>query len=140
MEAPEMENELAEVTFGQQARLVGFDVAQTTFAPGEPLALTLYWQALQTGGLTDYKVFVHLLTPDGRLISQDDTVPNQGQNPTTGWLAGEYITDPHNLPPASETAVTAHIAVGLYDPQTNERLLLSDGRDFYILPVEITLN
>lgn len=82
--------------------------------PGAPLAVSLVWAADQTPDRA-YKVFVHLLAPDGTLLAQSDAAPAQWTRPTTGWLPGEFITDPHTLilppdaPPGPYT-----IAVGLY--------------------------
>jgi 4-amino-4-deoxy-L-arabinose transferase-like glycosyltransferase len=119
-----------DVALGDTARLVGFDPPPETVRAGEPIPLTLYWQSLQTGSPTAYTVFAHLLAPDGRLIAQHDAPPDNGRRPTTGWLADEYITDPHLLTfREPEYTGPAQLSVGLYDPATGERLAASDGRD-----------
>ena len=124
-----------DVVLGDMARLVGFDPPPETLPAGEPVPLTLYWQSLQTGGATAYTVFVHLLAPDGRLLAQHDAPPDNGRRPTTGWLAGEYITDPHLLAfREPDYAGPAQLGVGLYDPATGERLVTADGRDVIMLP------
>jgi hypothetical protein len=90
--------------------------------------------------VVDYVVFSHLLAEDGHLIAQHDSPPANGSQPTTGWLAGEYITDVHEMS-FNETGYhgQARIEVGLYDPVTGDRLLLSDGSDHLIFPVTVTI-
>ncbi len=123
-----------DVTFGDVARLVGFDVPNQVTA-GEPIPLTLYWQAVEEDVPVAYTVFAHLLAADGRLIGQHDAPPANSERPTTGWLAGEYITDPHTIPfREPEYTGPAQIAIGLYDPATGVRLTLADGVDRVVLP------
>jgi 4-amino-4-deoxy-L-arabinose transferase-like glycosyltransferase len=128
------------IIFGELAQITGFDLQQTTFAEGEPILLTLVWQSLVDGSMTDYVVFSHLLAEDGHLVAQHDSPPANGNQPTTGWLAGEYISDVHEMS-FNETGYLgqARIEVGFYDPVTGDRLLLSDGSDNLILPVTVTI-
>ena len=129
-----------DVVLGDTARLVGFDPPPETALAGEPIPLTLYWQSLQTGGPTAYTVFAHLLAPDGRLIAQHDAPPDNGRRPVAGWLADEYITDPHLLIfREPEYTGPAQFGVGLYDPATGERLVAEDGRDVIMLPFALTV-
>lgn len=131
-----------DVIFGDVARLVGYDLPAGPFPTTEPIPLTLYWQSLRSGIETEYTVFAHLLAADGRLLGQHDSVPNNGQNPTTGWLTDEFITDNHEILLAPENdnySGAARLAVGLYDPQTAVRLTLPDGTDSFVLPLEIEI-
>jgi uncharacterized membrane protein len=129
-----------DIIFGDLAQISGFDLPRTTFAEGEPIPVTLIWQSLVDGPVTDYVVFSHLLAEDGHLIAQHDSSPAGGTQPTTGWLAGEYITDVHEMS-FKETGYhgKARIEVGFYDPVTGDRLLLPDGSDYLILPVIVTI-
>lgn len=112
------------VTLGEWIRLLGYDLRPTEAAPGESVQVTLYWQALGTPE-RDYVVFTHLLTPDGRLADGHDSSPLDGAAPTTGWLEGEVLTDHYHLtvPPDGEPGAYG-VEVGMYDPQTGERLPL----------------
>lgn len=102
--------------------LLGYDLAKDTWAPDEPISLTLYWRALAAMS-TEYQTFVHLLNADGTVVSQSDAAPAGWTRPTTGWLPGEVITDAHTLPPtAARVAGRYRIAVGMYDPRTMTRL------------------
>ena len=109
------------VTFGREAILLGYDVAETAVA-GAALPVTLYWQALEPDG-RDYTVFLHLLNADGELVAQADGPPQQNRYPTSLWEAGEQIKDEHqvalptDLPPGSY-----QLTVGLYHLQSGQRL------------------
>ena len=126
-----------DVTFGDVARLVGVDPPAAQVPAGQPIPLTLYWQALGTGESVSYTVFAQVLAvADGRLVAQHDATPDNGFRPTTGWVEGEYIQDAHQLR-WREMSFTGEgqIIVGLYDPATGARLTLPDGRDAFPLPV-----
>lgn len=144
---PPASEEAVEVSFGDGAiTLVGFDPPPSVIANTQPIPLTLYWHSSSGEIATSYTVFAHLLAEDGRLLAQHDGPPASssatanGQRPTTDWLAGEYVIDAHELA-WREAGYTgpARLAVGLYDPQTGARLLMSDGADAFILPVTVTV-
>ena len=88
----------ADVTFGNVARLIGYDLATpiTGRGPGGTLDLTLHWQALAPSDRA-YTVFVHLLDEAGNFKGYGDSEPGGGAYPTTGWLAGEYLADRHTI-------------------------------------------
>jgi hypothetical protein len=120
---------------GEVARLIGYDLA---YQAGEPIPLTLYWQAGTTSN--DYTVFTHVLAADGHVVGQHDAPPANGLRPTGGWLAGEIIVDSHLMSLREPDYVgPVRVEVGLYDPLTGTRLRTEDGRDFFYLPLELTL-
>ena len=126
------------IQFGQVARLVGYDLSSQQVATGEPVRLTLYWESLGNGGESSYTVFAHILGGDGRLIGQHDAPPVNGTRPTTGWVSGEYLIDPHPMVFRElDYAGEAIIEVGLYDPVTGTRLATLNGKDHFILPVAL---
>ncbi len=116
------------VTLGGLATLVGFDLSAEEIEPGDTLTVTLVWRA-EAETTTGYRVFLHLIGPDGRLVAQSDGEPANWTRPTTGWLPGEYIADervltiPPDAPPGSYTLFT-----GLYIPD-GVRLKAADGSD-----------
>ncbi len=118
-----------EATWPSLARLRGYRLDPPQPQVGQPFTLTLYWEALGTGD-TFYTVFVHLMR-DGKIVAQDDAPPVRGERPTTSWLRGEIIADPHPLLiPADEQAGCFILSVGFYNPATLERLhLLQGGED-----------
>jgi len=102
------------------AVLSGYTVTPTLTQLG--LTVRLVWQATATPEI-GYSVFVHLQGEGGRIWAQSDGVPAGWTRPTTGWLPGEYVVDEHRLSlPADLPAGDYTLYVGLYDPQTNQRL------------------
>ena len=125
--APAMPHQLM-ARLGNQFTLAGFG-APARVAPGQAITVTLVWQALEETD-QDVKVFVHLLDVDGRIVAQSDAVPADWTRPTSGWRAGEYVTDVHvletrrDMPPGEYRLVA-----GLYDSATGQRLSTDAGGD-----------
>jgi hypothetical protein len=75
-----------------------------------------------------YKVFVHVLGPNGLPVAQQDNEPVNGTYPTTRWQAAERISDPYavrlpdDLPPGEYP-----VEVGLYRISDLSRLPVLDG-------------
>jgi hypothetical protein len=116
-----------ELRLGESIKLLGYDLDATAAHPGGSLYLTLYWQGL---GLMDtsYTVFVHLLDEKGHIQGQRDGVPGHGTLPTTSWIEGEVIVDAYEVPVAPDAPPGLYtIAVGMYDPDTGDRLPVFDG-------------
>ena len=113
---------------GDVALLMGFDVKAAELVPGGTIELTLYWQALSSAPVS-YKVFVHLVGEDGRIWGQQDKFPQDGNLPTSAWIAGEYITDSYRIPIAPQAPPgTYRLVVGMYDPETGARLPIYDEK------------
>ncbi len=94
--------------------------------------MTLVWEALAEID-TSYKVFVHALNADGTIIGQSDTFPAEGARPTTGWLPGEFVTDPHTIH-ANPADVTA-LRIGFYELETGRSLTPPGGERGLVLPL-----
>jgi hypothetical protein len=107
---------------GQHIRLLGYDLDQDRFAPGDTLHLTLHWQP-QANINQDYTVFTQLLGPDLQLYGQMDHQPIDNLWPTSRWQPGARLADRYDLsinpsaPPGSY-----QLLVGMYDPHTGQRL------------------
>jgi len=113
---------------GEQIQLLGYDLERVRGGGGVRLVLTLYWQALQRVK-GNYKVFTHLLDPDGQIVAQHDGVPGEEGHPTLGWVDGEIIVDRHELgPPVGELIGPHQLAVGMYNPVTGKRLVAFDAQ------------
>lgn len=116
--------------------LRGYDMPPQPQADGR-LPLTLYWQANGTPS-RDYTIFLQLLNADNILIASGDAPPLNGDYPTSAWQAGDPITDKRVLTIPSDTpAGTYRIAVGLYDPQTGERVPFLDGQTAVTWQIEL---
>jgi len=110
------------VEFGDEVALVGYEVEPDFIEPGTTLQLTLYWQAHKQMP-RPYTVFTHLLGPDGKSVTQQDNMPQQGRAPTTCWIPGEIIVDDYTLVVPPEAAPgTYTLTTGLYIWETGDRL------------------
>lgn len=121
--------------FGEVARLAGFRLDPPGAPAGQPLRLTLVWEALGAAP-ADYTVFVHLLDSDDNRLLGSDAQPLGGRYPTGIWTAGERLVDEHTLPTVTEQGEAVppgryRLAIGLYDPASGERLpvYLPDGSE-----------
>jgi hypothetical protein len=119
------------ISFKQQIVLTGYQFEPTP----DYVGVTLAWQA-QSGGLPDYTVFVQLLEAEtNERLAGVDLQPLQGAWPTSRWVKGEVIVDeilvavPPELKPGFYKVI-----VGLYQPETGERLILPDGQDHWLVP------
>jgi 4-amino-4-deoxy-L-arabinose transferase-like glycosyltransferase len=116
--------------FGDRIELVGYEMVPRRVRPGEAVVLTLYWRAM---GPTehDYTVFTHILEPPQTIWGQEDRPPTP---PTSQWRAGEVYRETYTLRVKPETPPGFYeVEIGLYRPDTGERLRLPDGRDFLLL-------
>lgn len=113
-----------------QARLLGANLEPAPpapLAPSDALAVTLAWQAQAEMGVS-YRVFLHLLGPDGELLTQSDGEPANWLRPTTGWAPGEVVLDQRTLAiPADAPPGQYALLAGLYDPDSQVRLSLPNG-------------
>ncbi len=142
VEAPPRTRELppldatCEAEWPSLARLRGYRLDPPQPRAGTPFTLTLYWEA-EGRGERPYTVFVHLLR-DGRIVAQDDAPPARGDRPTTSWLRGEIIADPHRLiVPADAGPNCFVLSVGFYNPRTFERLHLRNAADAFECPAPL---
>ncbi len=114
-------------TFGGAIDLLGYGIqpeATGTLAPGGQIELTLFWRAVAVIN-EDYKVFTHLVGPDGKIYGQDDSVPLDGAAPTTSWIPGEVVRDRYTLSiPPSAPAGRYTLTIGFYEPLSGRRLPL----------------
>jgi hypothetical protein len=112
--------------FGESILLDAYEISAQP-APGQPLDVTLYWQALSSPA-ADYTVFVHLLDEQGRLVAAHDGMPAQNDFPTGAWPPGLLVEDTHpiELPPDLASG-SYQVTVGLYLLDTGERLPVWDA-------------
>jgi 4-amino-4-deoxy-L-arabinose transferase-like glycosyltransferase len=115
-------------TFGGQMSLLAWEVDRSELAPGDEVALTLYWQSLAPLS-SDYSVFVHLLGAHDLIIGQRDMYPGQGTYPTSLWSPFDVIADTYVVPlsGATLTPAQAQFEVGLYELTSGARLPVVDA-------------
>jgi mannosyltransferase len=108
--------------FGEAMHLRGYGLAGDSFAPGDVLPVTLFWEA-RAPTSEPYKVTVQLLGDAGPPVAQHDGEPTGGFAPTTVWQPGQAVIDRHgillpaDLPPGGYALVAA-----VYHAATGERL------------------
>lgn len=86
-----------------------------SLAPGQPVDIGYVWTpgAEFQPPADDYKVFLHVVDPDGNIIEQDDHYPPV---PTSQWTSGEPVTYSRWLYPTSQAEVDyLDFYVGIYD-------------------------
>ncbi|MCS7002398.1 MAG: hypothetical protein NZ518_06070, partial [Dehalococcoidia bacterium] len=111
--------------------LRGWEIDKAEARAGETVRVTLYWEAIGPAP-QDLKVFVHLLDAAGRVVAQRDAPPRDGAAPTIAWTAGQTIIDPYPIVlPRDLPAGELTIEVGMYDPESNRRVLI--GRDDHLV-------
>ena len=103
------------VHFGEQIALTH---AQAVSAGEDTWEVQLCWEALALPA-SEYTVFVHAYAADGTLLGTGDGPPQAGAYPTRLWQPGDRIVDRHTL---TATERPATIAIGLYHPESGERL------------------
>ncbi len=110
---------------GDEIAFLGYDLSPSPYAPGGPLEVTLYWQAL-SAPQGDYKVFVHLVGAKERIWAQHDSAPANWARPTKGWDVGEVIRDAHSLTLPEDIPPGEYLlCIGMYDANTLQRLPIS---------------
>ncbi|MBP7590051.1 MAG: hypothetical protein KBA85_00495 [Chloroflexi bacterium] len=126
-----------EAIFSDVAALLGVSFAPSPpipLAPSAPLDVTLVWRA-EGETLISYRVFVHLIDEAGQIIAQSDGEPANWRRPTTGWLPGEVVVDEHRLAlPEGVGNGRFALRIGLYDPETGQRLPTQTG-EYVLIPL-----
>ncbi len=111
-----------------------FSASRSRAALGSPLDLTYRFTVAANAPAFDkaYRVLVHFLDSDGELMWTDDHDPAV---PTTEWKPGQRVEYTRTMfVPVYPYMGQSTIRVGLYDPETNERLPLvgeNDGQRAY---------
>jgi hypothetical protein len=116
-----------EGNLGNQIKLLGYNLDEKSYRPGDTVNVTLYWLALSDMD-QDYKVFVHLTDEaETRLIAQSDRWPVYNFSPTTRWEPGEIVWDRHEIQiPLDEAPGTYRLAAGAYLLETMRNLDVLD--------------
>ncbi|MBI3978398.1 MAG: hypothetical protein HY331_09465 [Chloroflexi bacterium] len=113
------------VTLGDAVDLLGYDLA---VEPDRAIDLTLYWQARRPLAL-DYHTFVHLAGITGQVWAQGDRQAGPPDRPASRWAAGAVVADRYRFrPPAGTPAGVYLLRLGLYRPDTQERLPITAER------------
>jgi hypothetical protein len=114
--------------FGNQIKLLGYDLAQgqAPLAPGQSVAITLYWQALARPS-QDYHTFAHVYDNAGKVAAQSDGVTGDDQ-PSSWWFPAQVYTETRTITLPAVIPDAPSVSIGLYLLETQERLPVV-GRD-----------
>ncbi len=116
-----------QIQFGEAIEVAAYGMTAARLRPGDVLGLAVRWRA-RAPMSTPYKVFVHVLGPDGRPAAQTDREPLGWRRPTPTWRPGEVLEDrygvwlPPGLPPGRYP-----VAVGFYGPDGQRLPVLREG-------------
>jgi hypothetical protein len=129
-----------EANFDNQLKLLGhtaLEISETE--KGQNLTISLYWQAITSP--ENLTRFVQLVGPDGGpnglVYGQNDSAPDYSHYPTHLWQPGEVVLETVTFslhlerPPGNYT-----LHIGLYHPDTGQRLPLISGGDHAEILVE----
>ena len=111
-----------EYLLGERIVLRGYDLDLSESEPGGTVAIRLYWVA--AGRITDqYKVFTHLVGPDGQIVAQLDAEPQGYALPTSEWRPGQRLVDDYEITiPDDAPPGEYELAIGMYSVESMERL------------------
>lgn len=92
----------APILFGEELALLDAQVDAARHAPGQPVTVTLTWQAVQRP-TQDWRVTVALRHPDDQALLADHTnAPTHGRWPTDRWRAGDTFQEVITLTPPAD--------------------------------------
>jgi 4-amino-4-deoxy-L-arabinose transferase-like glycosyltransferase len=111
---------------GGVLQLAGVEVPaeQTTTPGGEPIEVSLYWQALEPVG-QDYLSNVHILGRGTTSVGQVNRYPGGGMIPTSMWQSGQIWRDVYRVNVSRDAQAPARLQIktGLYDTESKQDLI-----------------
>lgn len=109
----------------------GVELRSAEFAPqvttGVTLPITLTWHVVEQLD-RPWTMFVHVVAPDETIVAKLDAQPLDGRHPISKWLPEDWITDPQGIKLMDVPPGQYAVRVGLWDPQTDERLNVYDAQ------------
>lgn len=143
----ELPDRRADYLFGEQIRLIGYDLSSETVRPGDTIQLRPYWR-IEGEIQQNLSVFAHLYSAESAstdtpvLLTQWDGEPLPGSNrPTGNWSDVDevYFGEPYLLTVPPDAASGDYVlAVGLYNYQSQQRLSGADGNTFFTIPLIVS--
>ena len=104
---------------------------------GDQLKVCLKWLSISPV-TTDYQVFVHVVSGSGALAGQADAQPKGGAYPTSAWAPGEAVAGCMTVDAPGLPQTGWHVALGLYDLSTGQRLPVTDRSGRTLANDEVT--
>ena len=112
-----------DIRFGDEIRLLGFNLRPQSASPGQEITVELCWKAMAPMA-ENYAYFVHLLGPNDTIVGARDTHPGLGRFPTSQWTSGASFCDIVRVPvvEGAPTPAVYDVEIGWYEPETDDRL------------------
>src|SRR5574341_1454923 len=117
--------------------LEGVAILDPRPTPGAVVRFAMQWVSA-VPVQDSFKIFVHIIGPDGQIQAQHDGIPGAGLLPMTAWEPGQPVVDrfairlPADLPPGEY-----EVRVGIYHPDSGLRLPVTEaaekGPDYTII-------
>ena len=102
--------------------LLGAILSQSSTRPGYGMQVTYRWDGVPMS--KDYKVFVHVIAPNGMIAFQAD---HELPVPTSRWWGQVEYADGLSVPPGTASG-DYRIVAGLWDPATGQRPNVAAGQ------------
>lgn len=113
--------------------LLGYELPQSTYRPGDTLPLTLYWSTLRE--LTEnYRVQVSLYSETDNTNLTKPATRYPGGYPPTRWMTNRYVRDPHNIAIGENIPSGTYILVVTLEPCAPEALCDPNNRPIFFEP------
>ena len=94
--------------------------------PTGEVGVALRWRASQVP-LPDCRVVLQIWDETGAVLAHRDVRPANWDRPTYRWAAGEIVEDHHGLLLTARSETPLHLAVSLYNADTEEFLPVADS-------------
>lgn len=106
-------------------QLVGVETPpdQSTTPGGDPIRVTLYWQALNAVE-QDYLSSAHVLGREATSVGQVNRYPGGGMIPTSLWLPGQIWRDDYQINVSRDAQAPTRLLIkaGFFDPESRQDL------------------
>lgn len=103
-------------SFGDSIRLLGFNASSLSVERGDVLPLSLFWRA-DSAVPGHFQVRLRLLGASGHVWWEGNAHPVAGLYPTGAWVAGQVVSDYHEVPAGSALPPGDYrLQVGLFPP------------------------
>ncbi|MCL4534255.1 MAG: DUF2142 domain-containing protein, partial [Bacteroidetes bacterium] len=114
----------ANVDFGDQMQLVGFELKSRKVKPGQPIELTFYWRV---GKPSSQFLSLYLYFQDRN--GNRAAFRGRGTYYLGDWKEGQLLRSEHAVTlPQNIEPLLLQVHLGLFDPMTGERLEARDGQ------------
>lgn len=113
--------------FGGELLFLGYELDESCFQPDLPTCEVLTYLRVQDVAGEPRRIFLHALDDQGEQVVQDDRL----HAPAEFWQPGDLIVQQHTL--AVPNLSRYQLRIGVYNPETLQRLPLPDGTDAVLL-------